>query len=313
MQRITSLVTLCLFALLFCMIAHTSQHQTPFSPEEKQEGSPSPVPRSVRPPDKDKPPVKIPDLLLRARPEPAPAEEKILNNVEVKSVEEPGTNTLNDPSTREEASSRALQQEQNNIHFLLIGRWWEEPSAEVLMMVTLIPGSRARLTAVDPAIEVTLGNRSCQIGKLSAPGSDYGQLYRAITGLTGLAPQFYIDLNLHGFIKIIDLLQKTGLDNASSCNTGTVPPGYAQLAQTNGDKALLLLNDFTAQTAVKEELLIGYLLIAREIQFTKPGLELLWMGYHNLKTNLTLSDLLQIRKVTQGISPTDVSLTEITR
>jgi hypothetical protein len=35
------------------------------------------------------------------------------------------------------------------------------------------------------------------------------------------------------------------------------------------------------------------------------------MGYHNLKTDLSLRDLLEVRKVTQGIAPTDVIFTEI--
>jgi len=79
------------------------------------------------------------------------------------------------------------------------------------MVVSLIPESCARLTAVDPAIEVAFEDRHCPIGELLAQGAGHDCLYRAITEISGLEPQFYIDLNLHGFIEMIDLLQKKAL------------------------------------------------------------------------------------------------------
>lgn len=201
---------------------------------------------------------------------------------------------------------RPPEEEGNCIHFLLIGRSWEETAAKVLMMVTLVPGQCARITALDPAAIIIHDNISCPIGELPEQhGRD--RLYQAVTSLTGLTPQFYIDLNLNGLVEMIDLLKKRDGEGGPSRSGAVSTPEWF----FDGNEMLQLLSDAGAPAEAKEKALVQLLLAACEIQFTPLGLKLLWIGYHNLKTDLSLEDLLEIRKVTQGIAPTDVSLIEV--
>ncbi len=313
MQRLASLIALCLLALLFCSVSAYFQQKNSILPEKIEEPS-------VHPGEKFHPIEKKGNFRLNSglsfhtgekRPDSSPAlpEKKELDNEAAAPAEESAPTAAEDPPLEKERPPAGLLpgKEKNNIHFLLIGRWWNDPAAEVLMMVTLVPGGCARLTVLDPAAGVELKAKPCPIGELLERGGSRDQLYLAVTSLTGLTPQFYIDLNLYGFVEMIGLLQKDGHDGASSGRRAASPPktGF------DGNEVLLLLNDASAPTAAKEEMLIELLLAACEIQFTKLGLKLLWMGYHNLKTDLSLKDLLEVRKVTQGISPADVSLMEI--
>ncbi|MGI6600535.1 MAG: hypothetical protein ACOX3N_01690 [Dethiobacteria bacterium] len=314
MQRFTSLIIICFLALFFCTIAYTIQQDASFLPEQNKEGS---LPSEERS-----------NHLLKERKatlNPALRNESKASELEInpfgREVDEKKKTTIApelrleaktpEPSGRKKSSSAALQyrQTEEDVHFLLIGRWWKNPSAEILMVVSLIPESCARLTAVDPAIEVAFEDRHCPIGELLAQDAGHDCLYRAITEISGLEPQFYIDLNLHGFIEMIDLLQKEGPQAVSSHN---IEPEYIKIAGGSGDDLLSFLIDFTAPPDAKEELLIGYLLMASKLQSTGTGLKLLWIGYQNLKTDLSLSDLIQVRNVTGGISPLEVSLTVIT-
>ena len=198
---------------------------------------------------------------------------------------------------------------EDNIHFLLIGRWWKSPAAEVLMIVTLVPERCAFLTAVDPSVEVKTGGSTRPIGELlDLDGEDSRkELYRALTSLTGLKPQFYIDLNLHGFAAMLDLLQRESGSAAASRGGKAVKLSI----DLDGGEILKLMSNPATPTSKKEKILLELLLAACKIQFTRSGLELLWIGYHNLKTDLSLQDLLEVRKVTQEISPFDIDLTEI--
>lgn len=315
MQRLTSLIALCLFTLLFCSVASDLQKENSFSPENNEEPTAHPVEKYFHLVEKKAIFRRNPGLSFRAgekQPDLSTAlpEKKEIENDKAGPAEEPETAAAENPPLKKERPPAGLLpgEEKNSIHFLLIGRWWEDPAAEVLMIVTLVPEGCARLTALDPATGVELEKKPCPIGELLERGGSRDQLYLAVTSLTGLTPQFYIDLNLHGFVEMIALLQKEGRGGASS-RSGTASPPETGF---DGNEVLLLLNDASLPTATKEEMLVELLLAACEIQFTRLGLKLLWMGYHNLKTDLSLRDLLEVRKVTQGISPTDVSLTEIT-
>jgi len=195
-----------------------------------------------------------------------------------------------------------------SIHFLLTGRWWEEESVEVVMVVTLVPRRCARLAALDPETAVKLNGRSCPLGELLKRGGSRDQLYTAVRSLTGLTPRFHIDFNLHGFVEMVALMAEAGYGATAPCSCEAASPGESSL---DGHAFLQMLNDDTVPAAAKERNLVELLLASSKIQFTPLGLKLLWMGYHNLKTDLTLKDLLELRKVSQEIAPTDIIYVEV--
>lgn len=321
MQRLFPLLALCLFSSLFCLVADAGPRQKPseapeyveeFSgprragdPEPIKEGDteinrePSSCPAGEHPPPEDSPPVEE-EVEEKIEGKPKGLEEKECPPAEPPSSGREDISYSPDPPEKGE--------EENSIHFLLIGRWWKDPAAEVLMMVTLIPERCARLTAVDPSVEVETGGRSCPIGELLGGQNSQEELYTALASLTGLRPQFYIDLNLHGFVEMLDLLQRENRGPGGSRGGEAVEPRFGN---PGGERILQLMSDPTTPTAAKEKILLELLLAACKIQFTRSGLELLWIGYHNLKTDLGLKDLLEVRKVTQKISPFDTDLTEI--
>lgn len=306
MRRPFLLSLLGLFVLIFCLIAH--HHLPPDNPPLPEEGGGAPA----RPMERyrhliEKKEISLGNAPLLPRretgdPDPEAAPPAVEEGGDLPARPADGQNSL--PAKVEKPPAGLLPgEDENSIHFLLIGRWWEDPTPGVLMMVTLVPGGYARLIAIDPSTGVESGGKPTPIGGLLRQGGDL--LSPAVTSLTGLRPQFYIDLNLHGFTEMVDLLPKNG-DGLPHRN-GTSPSG----SRYDGKEMLLLLGDTAATTAAKEEALVKLLRAACEIQFTKLGLKLLWMGYHNLETDLSLKDLLEVRKVTQGIAPTDVILVEI--
>lgn len=309
MKRIIPLAALCLLAFLLCSALRPDQQkESPVSPDKLEILPARPVRRSFHLIDKKGSIFKKPDQLFSTGdtgpdpaavlPEkgesigdPAPPAEKKNQNEAARPPRNKG-NILPAPQPR---------MENNCIHFLLVGRFWEEPAAKVLMMVTLVPGQCARITALDPAAKVEMDNINCSVGELPEQHGDRDRLYRAVTSLTGLTPQFYIDLNLKGLAEMIDLLQKREEKGGAASS-----PEWLY----DGEEMLQLLINAGSPAEAREKALVQLLLAACEIQFTPLGLKLLWMGYHNLKTDLSLEDLLKIRKITQGIAPTDVSLIE---
>lgn len=315
MQRLLSLVVLSLFSLLFCFAAAHSLQQPGPAPAKNSE---NPTEQSMESRSSRENKRRGEAFLHSPRLSPR-AKDKKDDLKEFQQEKEKSAN--NTPAPLEEAgpalpktapakvkqppAGPLPEKEKEKVHFLLIGRWWKEATTEVLMTVTLVPESCARLTALDPSIEVELGHTTCPVGALLEPGEDREQLYAAVRSLTGVKPQFYIDLNMHGFIQMLDLLQKESRGKGGGKTKKTK-------AHFNGDEVLKVMNDPATPTGVKEKILLELLLAACRIQFTGPGLELLWIGYHNMKTDLNLGDLLEVRKITQDISPHEVSLTEIT-
>lgn len=196
------------------------------------------------------------------------------------------------------------------IHFLLLGRAWDCKTVEFFMIITLLRGSHSILTAVDPAIEYDFNGLAIPAAAIMEHGGTYEDLVRAAAAITGLKPQFYIDLNIHGFIEMVEMLG--GIDQnvyRTLADTGT--RAAINAGALDGTALLSLLKDPEVNVKDKENLIIALLMTARDIQHTTLGLNLLWTGYHNIKTSLGLGDLLEIRRVTQEISPTRVILREI--
>ena len=315
MQRLFTLLALCLFSSVLCFVAASSSQQRPLNAPEyteelagqqraknkklpaKKETTPQPaesssLPEEEQPPPKSTPPEKRVEGSAKGTPEGA-------------SKAPPSKR----PAAPKKSALEKLSPEmgENNIHFLLIGRWWKIPAAEVLMIVTLVPERCAFLTAMDPSVEVKTGGNTRPIGELLDSEDSRKELYRALASLTGLKPQFYIDLNLHGFVEMLDLLQRESRSAGASRRGKAIKLNI----DLEGEEVLKLMSDPATPTAKKEKILLELLLAACKIQFTKSGLELLWIGFHNLKTDLSLQDLLEVRKVTQEISPFDINLTEI--
>lgn len=311
MQRLTMLITICLFTVLFCFIAG-ADHRLKDPPDHERDELPAtdlsekqnhPVEKRVLL-QKARPPTIL--SFLREGPDPGESQtdDQDYNDQSARPAEKQNPAAVEKLTGKTKVHYPKKQQDRGGVHFLLIGRWWEEPAPKVLMMVTLVPGGCAWLTALDPAVRIERDGTSCPLAQALEQEDGYGRLCLAAQTLTGLEPQFYIDFNLHGFVKMISLLQS---DNCAGTLPRTSPHGGA----LDGNEMLLLLSDASISIAVKEELLVQLLLTACEIQFTRLGLELLWMGYQNLKTDLSLKDLLEIRKITQGIAPTNVTFTEV--
>lgn len=206
---------------------------------------------------------------------------------------------------KEDPMEKNLAQAEDAVHFLLIGRWPQSQAATVLMVVTLIPEECALLTAIDPLIEVVSRGKCYPLGELLARDPDRNSLYRAVTGLSGLKPQFYIELDLNGFLRMTALLDDERPHGTPAAAARGDPSG-------GGRELLALISDSQARNAEKERLLIDYLLAASQISSTRLGLKLLWLGYHSLATDLSLGDLLQLRTVSEKISPLEVSFSSIT-
>ena len=198
----------------------------------------------------------------------------------------------------------------DSIHFLLLGRAADDIAVDLIMIVSLIPGSHSRLTAIAPGIEVPFDGAGCAVERILERGGDYGDLYRAVEEISGLSPQFYIELNLNGFIEMVDLLG--GIDYEA----GTAISGGDQAARTgaghlDGAMTLALITGDQLDTGEKENLVVNLLIAASDVENTRLGLTLLWTGFKNIRTNLTLSDLIDLRRVSHTISPNRVTLREI--
>lgn len=314
MQRLCSLVVLCLLSLLFCFTAAHSFQQYGPAPAKNSEKPPQQSMKGRSSPENN----KTGEIFLHSRRISPRAKDKKEGPKGLQQEKEKSTGDTAEPLEKEGAAlpettppevkrpcaNPLPEKEKKQVHFLLIGRWWKEATTEVLMTVTLVPERCARLTALDPSTEVKLGDTTCPVAKLLERGQDREQLYSAVSSLTGVKPQFYIDLNLHGFVQMLDLLQK---ENRGKSGGKT----KKAKAKFDGNKVLKVMNDPATPTRVKEKILLELLLAACKIQFTGPGLELLWIGYHNMQTDLKLADLLELRKITQDISPHEISLTEI--
>ncbi len=304
MQRFSSMVTLILFMFMLSWVAQVFQQDPlPFRTKPRN-GSPDNQTSETRQeftPQR----VSLPHRNGDSLGEPDAPES--ITEMEKSAQDNPLPSIL---SPTAEAKHHSPQYTENCIHFLLLGRAWDNNTVQFVMVVTLTRGSHSRLTAIDPAFPVELEGAATPLGELLQKGGGYDDLCRFTAEITGLEPQFFIDLNIYGFLEMLDLLGGINYGVYSTL-AGAVPSTKLSTDDLGGAEVLRLLTDPYMSTAEKELMVVALLITARDIQHTKLGLSLLWTGYRNIKTNLGLNDLLELRRVTQGISPTRVSFREI--
>lgn len=301
MRRCAYLTTFLILTLLFCTVAGAIRQDFAFSAKPGEQGA-SPPGESSREHLRGK--DALLNFVVRQADAGKPGGESRPAEKKEAAGPTPQEKAAAPESFAPKEKGAALSAEEA-VHFLLIGRR-QSRAAEVLMVVTLVPESCALLTAIDPAIEVAFGEKRCSIGELPAKSACRDSLYRAVAGLSGFKPQFYIEIDLDGLHQMTELLDREKESAAPAVAAKGEHPGEG------GRKLLSLICDFHAATAEKEELLIDYLLTACEISSTSQGLKLLWLGYRHLTTDLSLSDLLSLRAVSQKISPFKVSFSTIT-
>ncbi len=321
MQRFSSLAALLLFIVIFNLVAQSFQQDIPpfrsknnggISHSDPLQGQQLALPERL-------------DLPHRKKEEHSRDEEEPADNNEPEVVLESNVNghapileeenyfedeiTLNIPDSKTK-SPKAAELE-DAVHFLLISRHWDSKEIDYVMVVTLAPHSHAHLTAVDPEISVLqTGGDHYPLKKMLSRGGTYAALVQSVEDITGLSSRFYIDLNMKGFFTLVDMLISS--DNHSSDALGqasdTLEPALPSLSGTG---IMDYLTNSELDTEEKEALVIMLLITARDVQYTKLGAQLLWTGYRNIRTDLGLNDLLEIRRVTQQISPKKVRLQEI--
>lgn len=196
----------------------------------------------------------------------------------------------------------------SELHFLLIGRRPEDKLPDVLMVVTLVPETLTRLLSLDPA--ATAGHAGQDVAALlaSPKAKDHREAYRSLVEaageITGRTISFYIELNLDGFVEMVDLLGGCPELPEASPERGNLLEGETLLYN--------LTNSPDHGLAEKQDLITALLETARDAEGTALGLKLLWTGYRNLRTDITLQDLLRVRAITQQIQPDRVYLRELT-
>lgn len=243
------------------------------------------------------------------------------NREEQKEMDKPAENILPDPDcassydplnncSNDHKNEFSHDGNDDGYHFLIVGRKSDCSKITLAMLVTLNPETDAHITALSPAVMVRINGHSRPLENALMQGTGFGELTRALEEKTGLQPRFYMDLNLDGFVEMIDMLGGVNY-RASNRVSSQVSFLQAGLNQVNGQEALSFLQSEQIGTVSKEAFLINMLTAAGNVENTSLGLSLLWTGYHNIKTDLSIKDLLQLRKVTQGISPNRVSLKEV--
>lgn len=304
MQRFSTLVTLVLFMFILSWVAQAFQQDLPpFRPTPRNEALE--FEQLQNEPEQLSERMTLPYRNGNDRPEPEAPPPQILPTKPASNKSRPM-----EPLPGSEPEIFISGSDPDSIHFLLLGRTWDCKTVDFLMIVTLHHGSHSILTAVDPAIEYDFNGLAIPAAAIMEHGGTYEDLVRAAAAITGLKPQFYIDLNIHGFIEMVEMLG--GIDQnvyRTLADTGT--RAAINAGALDGTALLSLLKDPEVNVKDKENLIIALLMTARDIQHTTLGLNLLWTGYHNIKTSLGLGDLLEIRRVTQEISPTRVILREI--
>ncbi|HOB86935.1 MAG TPA: hypothetical protein PKO38_04515 [Bacillota bacterium] len=302
--RLTLALALALMAVSLLPVGGSPTAPPPPLPDPRPPaGEPEPGEKAAGE-EPDSPPAEEEKIIPRPVP-PSVQEEELLSQsassppVNQREPEAPPAKAI--PAKAEAPSKEALSpipelSGKEQIHFLLLGRDEGNPNIEIMMVVTLIKERRAYLTSISP--DTPLEGKSYPLGALLRKGGSYADLIREIEALSGLKPQFYIELNLEGFVEMVGLLGGVDLTEAAA-------------EPFDGPAIIDFLKDPGQTPASKQELVINLLVAGESIQNTRLGFTLLWTGFKNIKTNITLQDLLQLRRVTQKISPTAVVYREI--
>lgn len=305
MLRISYFVTLILFILVVSWPCSSLQQElSPLKTEDPGEQSlyTTPPPHLMERtfPQQNKASESSPEIL-------PPVNDKAIK--EIPSVQKNGKDIPQEEFCPEPFLDEFLPlRTQDAIHFLLLGRKTDSPRVKMAMIVSLIPGTHARITAFAPGTTISLNGEKRTLSDI-LNRNGYNGLCRAMEDATGLRMHFYVELDLDGFTEMVDILGGVDYDvsEATARKHGAYNPG---LQQFDGDAALSFLKDDRITAGAKETFLVKMLIAARDINNTRRGISLLWKGYHSIKTDLSLSDLLEVRKITQKIHPTRVSYRE---
>ncbi len=198
-----------------------------------------------------------------------------------------------DEKTIQAGAAKFLPASKQGINFLLLGYRNSQP--EILMIIGLIPGQAASLLS----IRLDAFNHDCR-NLLEQAVSNTGtpetrrELKKTLENICGLNIQFVIGLDLKGVIEIIDTMGGVGF------NPGSATPSNRSL---EGYQALDLLIRETIPPGEKQRLLKAILLKTNALELTRDGWTLLKIGYRSLSTDLTVPDLIRLRKITHSISP----------
>ncbi|HHX87544.1 MAG TPA: hypothetical protein GX693_05120 [Firmicutes bacterium] len=188
-----------------------------------------------------------------------------------------------------------------SVNFLLLGH--RGSRAEILMVVSLIPGQTACLLAVCPGSLNQGGqNEPGDFSPVPVSRTSRAELINRLEEISGKKIDFIIGLNLEGVIEIVNLM------GGIEFNSYAKPAGNHNI---EGRQAVDLLTCEPTPAREKQRLLRALLLKASAMEFTKVGLTLLKIGYHNLNTDLSPADLIKLRKVTHSISPDQVIYREL--
>ncbi len=188
------------------------------------------------------------------------------------------------------------------LSFLLLGH--HHSKTEIIMVVSLNPGQAATLLAVPPDL---LGkkdrNRLDPIAK-NPRNTDVQkeQLIKHLEEITGREIQFVIGLDLNGVIEMIDVMGGVEFNPVSRAATARPVEGRLAMALLTGK--LTSIQD-------KQRLLRAILFQSSAQELTKVGWTLLKIGYNSLNTDLTIADLLELRKVTHTITPYQTTYREL--
>ena len=297
MQRFFTMATLFIFMVMLSWVAYSVQPESLLPLPWNNPDSMNSEPHTEQ---EDPPPER---MALPHRNGEELTETEMLEMITREDRAEPET-APEQPGMR--AESIPANYDADSIHFLLLGSRGGAEGAGLIIIITLVTGKEAHLTLIDPSIPSGAADGSEPIGALLNNGrGGYGLICEATESISGITPQFYIDINLDGFSEMIELLG--GIEHAGGSDAVVL----AGLERYSGPDILKVLGNPDITIIDKEALIISMLITARDVDNTSLGLALLWTGYKNIKTNLSLNDLLQLRRVTQQISPTTVTLHEI--
>lgn len=182
---------------------------------------------------------------------------------------------------------------ESTVNFLLLGH--RRSKTEVLLVVSLIPGQTACLLAVHPdAVKQSSRNWLDRLATNPKDPAARKELNNRLEEISGKKIQFMIGLDLEGVIEMVDVMGGVKFNSGGASS-------YDRSIE--GHQAVDLLTRELIPAREKQRLLRAILLEASALELTKVGWTLLKIGYHSLSTDLSVADLLQLRKVTHSISP----------
>ena len=219
--------------------------------------------------------------------EPAPPREKTIGRKPATPNRDNRQPVQVEAPPRQETAARPSLASDDGVNFLLLGH--RDSKIELLIIVSLIPGKSARLLAIQPG---TILQDGATIDPLDRAAR--WRVSKRLEEVAGGEIQFAIGLDLARVSKMIDTMGGVKyMLEADSRRESSI----------GGDRALELLIRDLIPAGEKEQLLRALLLQIDALKLTKISWTLIKMGYYSLSTDLTIPDLLELRKVSHSISP----------